>query len=513
MKPKTKNAKTKKLPLLCGLALVSSAIAAPPPTNVLFIAVDDLRTSLGCYGDPLAKTPNMDRLAKSSRLFSRAYTMQAVCGPSRTAMMTGLLPDRTRVWHNRNLFRDTLPNAVTLPQLFKNNGYYAQALGKVLSGDSQEEEQDPTSWSVPPLLRAPGWSNYLLPENKIKGGKNAATERADVPDEGYPDGKLAKLAIETLEGLKQKPQPFFLAVGFFRPHLPFTAPKRYWDLFDPAVFQPDAKAGRTKNAPDMAYPDHLELGGYRDIPKDERVSAEQARGLRHGYYASVSYVDAQVGKLLDALRRLELEKNTVVVLWGDHGYSLGEADHWCKDTNFDMDTRVPLMIRSPGMPQPGIATQALVEYVDIYPTLAELAGLPTPRDLDGRSIVPILQDPGRIGRDVALSQFSRPFKPSAPQSMGYSIRTETHRYTRWVEWPTRKIIVEELYDYTSARSAVRQGALLVEQENVAQDPAYAETRDRLRTRLDRMISERMPAGASGPPPPSETQVKKKKKQP
>jgi len=171
------------------------------------------------------------------------------------------------------------------------------------------------------------------------------------------------------------------------------------------------------------------------------------------------------------------------------------------------------MIRSPGMAQPGAATQALVEYVDIYPTLAELAGLSAPRDLDGRSIVPILQDPNRSGRDVALSQFSRPFKPSAPQSMGYSIRTDTHRYTRWVEWPSRKTIVEELYDYTSARSAVRQGALLVEQENVVQDPAYAETRDRLRTRLDRMLSERMPADMTAPQQSGDNQPKKKKKRP
>jgi len=494
------------LALCFGLAPACHALAAQARPNVLFIAVDDLRTSLGCYGDPLAKTPQMDRLAQSSRLFARAYTMQAVCGPSRTAMMTGLLPDRTRVWHNRNLFRATLPDAVTLPQLFKNGGYHAQALGKVLSGDAQEEEQDPPSWSVPPLLRAPGWSNYVLPENLAQKGKNAPVEKADVPDEGYPDGKLAKLAIETLEGLKQKARPFFLAVGFFRPHLPFTAPKKYWDLFDPAVFKLDPGARRTKNAPEMAYPDHLELGGYRDVPKDEKVSAEQARELRHGYYASVSYVDAQIGKLLGALSRLGMDKNTIVVLWGDHGYSLGEAHHWCKDTNFDMDTRVPLMIRLPGMARPGAVTEALIEYVDIYPTIAELAGLTPPAGLDGRSLVPILRDPAQRGRDVALSQFSRPFKPTTPEAMGYSIRTETQRYTRWVEWPSRKTVVEEFYDYTAPRSAVRRGALNVELENVAADAAYAEAKGRLSARLDRMIAERMPAGAAAQP-------KKKKRAP
>jgi iduronate 2-sulfatase len=261
-------------------------------------------------------------------------------------------------------------------------------------------------------------------------------------------------------------------------------------FYDPALFRPDAAAGRTRGAPEAAYPDHLELGGYKDVPDDERVSLEQASHLRHGYYACVSYVDAQIGKVLSALRRLGLEEETVVVLWGDHGYSLGEADHWCKATNFEMDTRVPLMIRVPGMPAAGVATEALVEYMDVYPTLAELAGLATPNGLDGVSFAAIVQDPRRRGREAALSQFARPFKPSAPAVMGYSIRTDTHRYTRWVQWPARKTIVEELYDYTSDRSAVRQGAFLVERENVVLNPAYVRTRDRLRAKMDEVLTAR-----------------------
>ncbi len=479
--------------------------------NVLFIAVDDLRTSLGCYGDPLAKTPHMDTLARSGRVFTRAYCQQAMCGPSRTSILTGLLPDHTRVWHNRSLFRDTRPNAVTLPQLFKNNGYHAQSLGKVLSGDNREEEQDPQSWSVPPLLRAPGWKNYARPENQKRPGKGLPIERADVPDEGYPDGQLAKLAIETLENLKRRSQPFFLAVGFFKPHLPFNAPKKYWDLYEPAVFQPATKAARTKGAPELAYPDHLELAGYRGIPKDEKVSVEQARELRHGYYACVSYVDAQIGKVLDALKRLGLEENTIVVLWGDHGYSLGEADHWCKDTNFDMDTHVPLMIRTPGMAEPGVATEALLEHVDIYPTLAELAGLPVPPGLDGTSLVPILKDPRRSGRQIALSQFSRPLRRSAPDVMGYSIRTDTHRYTRWVEWPTRKSIVEELYDYTAPASATRDGALFIEQQNIVANPAYAGELSRMRSKLEHVFNTRIRLQPSDNAASSEPQPKKKKR--
>ena len=379
---------------------------APDQPNVLFIAVDDLRTSLGCYGDTLVKSPNIDRLAATSRRFTRAYCHQAVCGPSRTSILTGRLPDNTRVWHNRNLFRDTLPDLVTLPQYFKNHGYHAQSLGKVFSGRNREAELDPQSWSVPPLLKGPGWSNYALEENQGFSGKGPATEMAALPDEGYPDGKLAALAVETLEDLSARKQPFFLAVGFFKPHLPFCAPKKYWDLYDPAAFELAPDAARTLNAPDVAYHEHRELGGYKSVPKDEKFGADQTRHLRHGYYACVSYADAQVGKLLDALGRFGLEENTIVVFWGDHGYSLGEADRWCKGTNFEVDTRSPLMFRFPGMPQPGMATEAMVEFVDLYPTIVQLAGLPAAPDLDGQSLVPILNDPKREGRPFVLSQFA-----------------------------------------------------------------------------------------------------------
>jgi iduronate 2-sulfatase len=477
--------------LLCPLASLRAAdtpqVTGKP--NVLFIAIDDLRTSLGCYGDPLAKSPNIDSLASGSRIFNCAYTHQAVCGPARTALLTGRLPDNTRVWHNRNLFRNTLPDAVTLPQLFKNNGYQALSFGKIFSGD--ERELDPASWSAPELLRGegPGWTNYALARDR--GGKGIAYEAADVPDDGYPDGRLAQLAVETLQKLKQDGQPFFLAVGFFKPHLPFNAPRKYWDLYDPAAFALKDGETRVKGAPAIAYHTHRELGGYRDMPADEHVSAEQARTLRHGYYACVSYVDAQVGKVLDALLRLGLNQNTIVVLWGDHGWSLGEKDRWCKGTNFERDTRVPFMIRAPGMAKPGESTQALVEYVDIYPTLASLAGLSPPADLDGRSFVPVLQNPSAPGRDVVLSQFTRPWKPTGFAAMGYSLRTETQRYTRWVEWSSRETIAEELYDYRSAASATREGSLLIEQKNMVADPAYADSLSRLRAKLAETLSTRI----------------------
>jgi iduronate 2-sulfatase len=300
-------------------------------------------------------------------------------------------------------------------------------------------------------------------------------------------------------------------VGFFKPHLPFNAPKKYWDLYDPAVFGPVGAAARVKGAPELAYHTHRELGGYANVPEDERVSAAQARELRHGYYACVSYTDAQVGKVLDALRRLGLDQNTIVVLWGDHGYALGEEDRWCKGTNFDMDTRVPLVIRVPGLTAPGVATEAMIEYVDLYPTLAALAGLTPPSDLDGRSLVPILNDPRARGRDLVLSQFIRPFRPATPEVMGYSIRTERYRYTRWVEWPTRKTTAEELYDYSSQASAIREGAFMVERENVVENPAYAETRDRLRTKLDEVLGTRIKLPAAETPAAGKPQVKKKKR--
>ncbi len=495
--------------LACLAAPLAGAAAPATRPNVLFIAVDDLRTSTGAYGDPLALTPHLDRLAAESRRFERAYTMQAVCGPARTAMLTGRLPDHNRSWHNRNLFRATNPDTVTLPQLFKNHGYHTQAMGKIFSGD--ERELDPASWSVPEILKQEDWKNYALPRGDAPG-KQAPYEAADVPDDGYPDGKLAQLAVATLGRLKQQAQPFFLAVGFFKPHLPFNAPKKYWDLHDPKKFDLPGEPERVQGAPAPAYHTHRELGGYTGMPKDERLDAAQTRILRHGYYACVSYVDAQIGQVLDALRRLELDRNTIVVLWGDHGYALGDAGRWCKGTNWDLDTRVPLMIRTPGLAQPGRPAAGIVEYVDVYPTLAELAGLPAPSYLAGRSLVPLLQDPARPGRDFALSQFSRPFNAGAPETMGYSIRTATQRYTRWVNWPARETIAEELYDYTQPASAEPRWTAFVERRNLIDDPAASAARDRLRGAMDQVLRERSVV-APERPSAEEPRAKKKKRTP
>lgn len=482
------------------------AFGAEPP-NVLLIAVDDLRTSLGCYGDTLVKSPNIDRFATTARRFDHAYTQQAVCGPSRTSLLTGRLPDNTRVWHNRNLFRDTQPDIITLPQLFKNHGYHTVSLGKIFSGD--ERELDPVSWSEPEILKQKGWKNSALGDSGGEG-KGAAWEAADVPDEGYSDGKLAKLATEKLASLQSSGKPFFLAVGFSKPHLPFNAPKRYWDLYNPASFELNDNGQRVKGVSEHAHHSHRELGGYRDLPKDEHLDAATARTLRHGYHACVSYSDAQIGKLLTSLDQVGLTQNTIVVLWGDHGFALGEKDRWCKGTNFERDTRVPLLIRVPGLSEPGAAAAGLVELVDVFPTLAELASLPAPQGLDGRSLVPMLTDPLSPGREAVLSQFARPFTANPPEFMGYSVRTTSHRYTRWVTWPARQIVAEELYDYTTGPSTRREGTLWIEEENLAAHPQQTDSRQSLSQELDQMLSERITVKDHGEPA---TKKKRKKKSP
>lgn len=264
-----------------------------------------------------------------------------------------------------------------------------------------------------------------------------------------------------------------------------------------------------KGISEHSHHSHRELGGYRDMPKDEHLDAATTRTLRHGYHACVSYTDAQIGKLLAALDELGLAQNTIVVLWGDHGWSLGEKDRWCKGTNFERDTRVPLLIRTPGFKEPGVAAAGLVEVVDLYPTLAELASLPASQGLDGRSLVPMLADPQSPGREAVLSQFARPFSANTPEFMGYSLRTTTHRYTRWIDWQSRQTVAEELYDYATGPSTSHEGAFWIEQENIAAHPAQSHKREALSQQLDQMLSQRITVKPNDGPAVN----KKRKKQP
>ena len=318
--------------------------------NVLFIAIDDLRPVLGCYGDPVAVTPNIDGLASNGMVFLRAYCQQAVCAPSRASIMTGLGPDNIRVWDLQTHFRENIPDVVTLPQYFKKLGYHSREVGKIYHDPLKAK--DPLSWSAPSSLHVTKnghGQKYVLDENCTGKMKAAATEMADVPDTSYIDGKVCHAAIEILNEIKDS--TFFLAVGFRRPHLPFSSPAKYWDLYKPEELPPIKNPASPAGVPEIALHNWKELRGYTDMPLIRDVGPEEALRLRWGYYAAVSYIDAQIGKLVLELKQLNLEKNTVIVLWADHGYHLGEHNLWCKITNFELDTRVPLIICLPDCQQ------------------------------------------------------------------------------------------------------------------------------------------------------------------
>lgn len=431
---------------------------ALPKYNVLFIAVDDLRPELNCYGSTHIQSPNIDKLAAQGVIFNRAYCQQAVCSPSRTSLLTGLRPDATLIYDLQTHFRTTVPDVITLPQHFKNNGYYSVGMGKIFHGNLQDERSWNEPWWRPETKSGSGYmkeENILL--DKGKTGKGPAFEEADSPDSAYKDGKLANRAIQTLQRIKDK--PFFLAIGFAKPHLPFVAPKKYWDMYDPKKIKlPDTT--KPVNVPEIAISNWGELRAYKDIPAKGPLTPEQSRQLMHGYYACVSHMDAQVGLVLDELKRLRLDKNTIVILWGDHGWKLGEYGDWCKHTNFELDANAPLIVSVPQMKSKGKKTNALVEFVDIYPSLCELAGLPLPGHLQGKSFTSLLTDPSKKGKSVALSQY-----PRGKGMMGYSMRTDRYRFTSWQKkdnW--EEVDARELYDHQKDPG---------EKVNLAGKPEYA----------------------------------------
>ncbi len=445
--------------------------------NVLFIAVDDLRCELGCYGKKLIRSPNIDALAGDGLLFERAYCQQAVCSPSRTSLLTGLRPDSTGVWDLVTYFRDTIPDVVTLPQLFRMNGYYCESIGKIFH--SPRMQDDGNSWSVP-SRRGMARGFWQTPEHKriretlirrarrlgLRGKRfRHATlgppwDDADVPDEWYPDGLTAKWAVESLRRIAGRKEPFFLAVGFIKPHLPFSSPRRYWELYDPMKLPLPERTGWPDGMPEIAGTDWWELRHYYGMPKHGPLSMEQTRKLIHGYYAAVSYMDAQLGKVLRELKRLGLYDNTVIILWGDHGWKLGEYGAWCKHTNFELDTHAPLILKVPGY-EGGRRTRRLVEFLDIYPTLADSCGLEIPYHCEGKSMRPLLEDPEAKFKGYALSQYPR----GGMRIMGYSLRTDEWRYVEWMERRTRKVAARELYDHRTNR---------LEARNLAEDERYSD---------------------------------------
>lgn len=446
--------------------LLSHSVGAQDLPNILFIAVDDLRPSIGCYGDALAITPNLDRLAEKSLVFDRAYCQVAVCNPSRASLMTGQRPDKLGVWTLPIHFREAQPDAVTLPQWFRKFGYTAVSHGKIYHNPTP----DPQSWSEPiqklPPLPFPypqGTRDVIktaqaaLPKNDWRKNNLRAPSTAapDLPDNRLLDGARTDMAIQDLQRLSQQDKPFFLAMGYIRPHLAWVAPKKYWDLHDPTKLPVLTDQGVNQDTPKYALHNNSEFSHYVDLinmPKpwdDQTLSESKMRQLVHGYYACVSYVDAQIGRLLDALDASGVADNTIVVLWSDHGYKLGEYRGWGKMTNYEIDTRVPLLISAPGMkrgtmPTAGKKTTQLVELLDLFPTLCELAGIDTPSFVDGTSLVPVLKDPATSVHDAAISQYYR--RLNGKEYMGYSIRTATHRMVEWRQFSTGKMVSRELYD-------------------------------------------------------------------
>jgi len=469
---------------LPGAALLNNRLAAQTKRklSVLMIAIDDLRPDLGCYGNRTVHTPNIDALAARGCVFEHAYCQQAVCSPSRTSLLTGRRPDTTQVYELQTHFRKTIPDAITLPQHFKNYGYATSGFGKIFHGGLDDADSWSTAswlpnsprWNTPENaerfakvtanVKANGWR--IQPAANKPGSRGPAWEAPDVADDALPDGKTANMAIEALRAWKD--QPFFLAVGFQKPHLPFIAPKRYHDLYANQRIEMTDYPERPQHAPDYAFHGNGELRSYRGIPAEGPVPPAMANELIRAYYAAASYTDAQIGKVLQELDRLGLRDNTIVALWGDHGWQLGNHGLWQKHSNFEKATRAPLIISAPGKKR-AVRTKALVEFVDVYPTLADLAGLPTAPGLEGVTLRPWLENPNRASKPHALSQY-----PRGPV-MGYSMRTSRYRLTAWMaRAKSAEVKALELYDYEKdPREAV----------NVADDPTYAKTRDQLLPQL------------------------------
>ncbi len=406
-------------------------------TNVLFLAVDDLRPQLGCYGHKQMLSPNIDRLGAEGVIFLRSYCQVPVCGASRASLMTGVRPTANRFLGFDTWAQKDLPGALSIAKHFRNNGYHTISNGKVFHHSTDCLD----GWSEEPWRPKGTWRNYLLRENQKLAEKSERRagppfEAADVPDNAYFDGMVADKGISDLRRLKKMDRPFFLALGFFKPHLPFNAPKKYWDLYKREEIDLADNPFRPKGAPDAALHNWGELRAYHGIPQKGPLSDDMARTLIHGYYACVSYTDAQIGRVLAELERLGLKDNTIVILWGDHGWNLGEHGLWCKHCNFETSLHSPLLVRAPGV-KPGGRTNALTEYLDIYPSLCELCNLPLPAHLQGKSFVPLLKNPDLPWKKAVFSRYFR----------GDSVKTDRYRYTEWRR-KDGKMYARMLYDHS-----------------------------------------------------------------
>ncbi|WP_258104181.1 sulfatase-like hydrolase/transferase [Marinoscillum sp. MHG1-6] len=459
--------------------ILAFAFIANAQRNVLFIAVDDLKPLIGSYGDEIAITPNIDRLASMGVTFTNAHCQQAVCGPSRASLLTGLRPDLTEVWDLKTMIRDKNPNILTLPQHFRQQGYETVGMGKIYDPRSVDKDLDEASWSTPyimppvndPTYGEPYFSHYQSSENKnqfdelrtrgeagglsggelnkfMREGYKPSVEMLDIADEGYFDGMVAKTAVMQLQRLSKVDKPFLLCVGFKKPHLPFAAPKKYWDLYDREKLPLAEFQNHAANTIELPYHNSGELNSYTDIPDaygaNGLVKESKQRELIHGYYACVSYIDAQIGRVLDALEANGLKGKTSIVLWGDHGWHLGDHRLWNKHTNFEQATRVPLIFADPRY-EKGVQNESPVEFVDIFPTLCELSGIPIPGNLQGKSLAPVISGQEKAVKEFAVSQYPR------AGHMGYALRNDRYRYVAWYKdgdiSDEQNILFKELYDY------------------------------------------------------------------
>jgi len=466
-----------------GCLLVASSVHAADQSrlNVLFIAIDDLRAQLGCYGDPEVRSPCLDRLSQQGTLFERAYCQQAVCNPSRASLLTGMRLRTLEIWDLPTHFRQRFPNVVTLPQHFKQCGYHTENIGKIFHNWRQDDFRgDAPSWSVPAVMH---YATHGTDQAEVEGSlppdlvTTPKCECRDVPDEAYRDGRVAEAAVAALERLQPRAtkQPFFLAVGFWKPHSHFNAPKRYWDLYERDDVSLPEQTTWPSGAPEIALHDGREiLSAFRDRPGGVPTT-EETRTLRHGYLAAISYVDAQVGKVVNGLDRLGLRESTVIVIWSDHGFHLGEQGLWAKTSNYELDARVPLIILTPN--QAARRSSAIVELLDLYPTLTDLCGLETPHHVEGISLRPLVEGTAETVKDYATTQHPRPAYPAKgmpPEVMGYSYRTSRYRMTEWVDFKSQQPVAHELYDYDRDPD---------ETQNVYYDPRYQKTRERLEAML------------------------------
>lgn len=507
----------KHLLLLIVVSVSFSVQAQEQKQNILFIAVDDLKPLLSNYGYAQMHTPNFERLAAMGMTFTNAHVQQAVCGPSRASILTGSKPDVTRVWDLHTNFRESNPELISMPEYLQSQGYETTAIGKILHKSSTSPGHDGKSWSIPhdlpkdfdPVYGEPAFGLYQDPTTKgavdklskqmVANGKTGnsrgevmkkikpSTESADVSDESYQDGVYVQEAIRRMRSLVKGDKPFFLGVGFQRPHLPFVAPKKYWDLYKREEIQLDPLQKMGEGIPRIAYHNYGELRAYTDIPNDldlgDIIDENKQRELIHGYMACISYVDALLGKLLNEYEALGLDKNTQIVLWGDHGFHLGDHTIWCKHSNFEQATRIPLMFAGPGVSK-GVKSHHPVELLDVFPTLFDLANVTASAQTDGISLVPLLDNKASttVSKDFAISQYSR-----QKQTKGYSIRTDRYRYTEWLgndynshlPYDLANLNGVELYDYDKDP---------LESRNLAKDQAYTEIRKSLETKLRTYLS-------------------------